>query len=472
MNVTYLLVLYNHSHLGSHDSIRTVHHRDVQEDSMKSYSVIVTCLVSFTMRCYRGWESGYTMTLNDTQRTACKFLEDELRRSHSRTGVDAELHDPTDEQDWYSCVQVAGQDEHEDSDIDEYEDDGASHKDEPTAMAHHKITDNSLQSCILDLLVSLYTQLPTGNDDKFFSPILRFAVLASLQSSGKWLEPRRITHILAVLLFCGREVMMALMHQQLVHDPTIRYSKCVVHLLCIVLISESTVIRAFQAIASFLDDAQEGPIPSMYLLMRPLNCFATAEEGSLRFTAVDFSGDNIIVAGQVLYLRDIRRFVEILISEIKEHIQKQLFFGLNVVDINWSPGIIHEEPRNLSVRYSCFCDAHNDFAKHKNILLRLVLTHPHLRGHFHYIDAQGRVVWKAASCFEYMQSCHTLEMMLFSGTQTTVGEPARGTEIASHRLENVSGGTLRNVLVMFQYFCMMGTYNKTSHLTERDVNMM
>jgi hypothetical protein len=232
------------------------------------------------------------------------------------------------------------------------------------------------------------------------------------------------------------------------------------------------VARAFNAIAGFLDHNREGPIPSMYLLMRPLNRFATAEEGALRFTALDFGGDNIMVDGQVLYLRDIRRFVDTMIAEIKEHIQTKLFFELGVADIDWSPGIVHEEPRNLSVGYSCFRDARNDTAKHQNDLLKVVLTHPRIRGYFHYVDQQGCIVWKAAPCFAYMQSCHEVEMLLFCGTQTSVGEPARATEISSNLLVNVSGGTVRNVLVMFQYFCMMGTFNKTSHLTERDVNMM
>lgn len=71
-----------------------------------------------------------------------------------------------------------------------------------------------------------------------------------------------------------------------------------------------------------------------------------------------------------------------------------------------------------------------------------------------------------------MALCHEVEMLLFCGTQTSVGEPARGSEIASHLISNIAGGTIRNVLVMFQYFSMMGTFNKTSHLTEHDVTMM
>jgi hypothetical protein len=210
----------------------------------------------------------------------------------------------------------------------------------------------------------------------------------------------------------------------------------------------------------------------MYLLVRPLNHFTTAEEGAFRFTAMDFTGDNIIVGGRALYLTDIRCFVETLIDEIKEHMKAHLFFGLDIADINWSPGVVHEEPRNISIGYSCFSDQRNTFIQQKDILVQAILLHPLLRGHFHYVDQRGQIVWKAGPCFAYMDLCHELEMMLFAATQTSVGEPARGTEIASHLIGNVSGGSIRNVFVMFQYFCMMGTFNKTSHFTERDMTMM
>ena len=103
-----------------------------------------------------------------------------------------------------------------------------------------------------------------------------------------------------------------------------------------------------------MDDFYEGPIPVMYLFMRPLNRFTSAEQGTMRFTATDFSGDNIIVAGHVLHLRDIRHFVDSLIGETKEQIKTQLFWGLDIADVDWTPGIVHEEPRNVSVAYSCF----------------------------------------------------------------------------------------------------------------------
>jgi hypothetical protein len=77
-----------------------------------------------------------------------------------------------------------------------------------------------------------------------------------------------------------------------------------------------------------------------------LNHFSLAEQGTLQFTALDFSGENIIIAGKVLYLRNIHYFVETIVSEVKEVICSDLFFGLDVFDINWLPGMVHEEPRN------------------------------------------------------------------------------------------------------------------------------
>src|ERR1700731_1479361 len=100
-------------------------------------------------------------------------------------------------------------------------------------------------------------------------------------------------------------------------------------------------------------------MPTLYILMRPLNKFVSAEEGALNFTALNFNGDNIIIKGRVLYLHDIRHFVEVLTREIKAHIETDLLFGLPIVDADWSPGILYDEPRNTKVSYSAFDDPHN-----------------------------------------------------------------------------------------------------------------
>jgi hypothetical protein len=171
------------------------------------------------------------MGLTPAQQRACKSL-DAILRTVGRKDNESDIL--ACEQEWYSRLEVADERALRDDD-EEYEDDdgeyclGDESTDECAPPEWQQIADNPTEVGILELLVSLYTQLPTGEDDKFFSPIIRFAVLSSLRQTGQWLPPRRITHLLAVLLFCGREVLMAIMHQCLLDDPTIRYSKYILH---------------------------------------------------------------------------------------------------------------------------------------------------------------------------------------------------------------------------------------------------
>jgi hypothetical protein len=58
-----------------------------------------------------------------------------------------------------------------------------------------------------------------------------------------------------------------------------------------------------------------------------------------------------------------------------------------------------------------------------------------------------------------MATCQDVEMRLFSGTQTSVGEPAHGSDMASHMFSNTTWGVIRNLFVLFENFCMMGTSN-------------
>jgi hypothetical protein len=87
------------------------------------------------------------------------------------------------------------------------------------------LTANAIQKSILQLLLSLYTHLPTQHDGKFYSPILRFIVLMSLKKDGTWLLSRQITQIMSVLLFTGRLLMMVIMHREVVRCPDTRFAR-------------------------------------------------------------------------------------------------------------------------------------------------------------------------------------------------------------------------------------------------------
>jgi hypothetical protein len=162
------------------------------------------------------------MELTPVQNQACQSLKDIL----SGQKIDA-----TEDTEWLldggDASVILNDDELEDLDDEEYED-LVVIEDEFTEEQSSSSA-NAVERCILDLLVSLFAHLPSGQDDKFYSPIYRFVILFSLNKNGKWLAGRRITQVFAALLFCGREVMMALMNNEIVQRPSLRYSEYVAH---------------------------------------------------------------------------------------------------------------------------------------------------------------------------------------------------------------------------------------------------
>ena len=157
------------------------------------------------------------MELTPGQKEACKRLKDilvELPASGVQEviGPDDDLFDDNESED---LEDLEGEDESL-----ELED----NKSTETQSSPSNIAENSVQRCILDLLISLFTHLPSGSDGKFYSPIHRFLVLFSLKANGQWLAGRRITQLFAALLFCGRQVIMALMHHHVI-ESDLRYSE-------------------------------------------------------------------------------------------------------------------------------------------------------------------------------------------------------------------------------------------------------
>jgi len=156
------------------------------------------------------------MRLTPGQKEACKRLKDVL--------VKLPVNDVEDDigfdDDWFDDEMEDSDDEDEDTELEN--DEGMEAQ---SGLARPSLVENAVQRCVLDLLVSLFTHLPSGSDDKFYSPIHRFLVLFSLRKDGQWLAGRRITQLFAALLFCAREVIMALMHQQVMESSCLRYSE-------------------------------------------------------------------------------------------------------------------------------------------------------------------------------------------------------------------------------------------------------
>lgn len=167
------------------------------------------------------------MNLTDEQSQACQELLDALKLETHNSRLetcDSEqealyVDDPfTNSTSDFDC-------DNSENIIYEY---GHSSADDDTSISPDllpPITSNAVQEHILALLCSLYAHLPSPDDGLFCSPLIRFIILKSLKADGQWLPPRVITHIIAILLFCGRQVMMAMMRGEMSKDSGIRFSR-------------------------------------------------------------------------------------------------------------------------------------------------------------------------------------------------------------------------------------------------------
>lgn len=211
----------------SHDDMRVIHHRDVRPETMTRYTRVISCLILLVLRCHTGWDSEYTMKLTKQQSDASRELLHVLPQpTTSRLDefqADFSNHDADDRDHLNNQEEPL-----DDPDGEVYDDFHSLFDDDlllsPDSEIVDEISDTPVQARLLDLLLSLYTHLPSGKDNKFWSPILRFIVLYSMKKDGGWLPARQITQIFAALLFCGRLLMMVLMHRKVLSDPSLRYS--------------------------------------------------------------------------------------------------------------------------------------------------------------------------------------------------------------------------------------------------------
>ena len=158
------------------------------------------------------------MVLTAAQQQACQALNDVLRGPRAAK-VEDDMWTFTEDD-----LHIEFEDGEVDLDDEEYDEGYLEDHDRECVVSRLDFVEGPVQRCVLDLLVSLFTHLPSGADDKLYSPILRFLILYSLKKNGEWLAGRRITQLFAALLFCGREVMMALMHGEVLERSDLRYS--------------------------------------------------------------------------------------------------------------------------------------------------------------------------------------------------------------------------------------------------------
>lgn len=217
---------------------------------------------------------------------------------------------------------------------------------------------------------------------------------------------------------------------------------------------------AFQIVEEYFLERTEAVLPGLYLLKRGLSSLHSAEQSALYFNAPDLSGQSAFIHGTKLELSAIKDLHLRSLDEITLEID-QLTFHLPQFRLSQDE-TIHDEPRECKPNYSFISDQRNSW-NHRPSLLQHILQSEDLFQKYAYITPDKRVSWVPTLIAPVVEQIYVLQKKLLCLIILSYGEPARGTELASHLLANVPGGSIRNFFVLFNLPVLRGSFNKTSH---------
>lgn len=325
-----------------------------------------------------------------------------------------------------------------------------------------------IQPKLRNLLVALYTQVPGDSCfGSFFSVIMHYIMLSSLRANGQWISSGKITHSIAATTFTGRLTLYSRMFDALPPGEAHQYHQYVI------IFSETCSkitqhkCREFEKIRCYFEEATEAIMPTLYILHRGLAALTSADDNMILFNAPDTSGTSAIIGSRIIHLQNVK---DVALDAYDRSLQatRKLTFGNPIFDIA-DDEVIHDNPRNLEPNWSFLKHPMNSWNwKRHPTLLEYVISNPDIFSRYGYYNKKGEIVWKPGACYQYMQEFFDLSMDLFVSMLLTAGAPGRGSEFASNLLANVSGGSVRNALVLFNLFALRGTYNKTSFATSTD----
>lgn len=121
------------------------------------------------------------------------------------------------------------------------------------------------------------------------------------------------------------------------------------------------------------------------------------------------------------------------------------------------------EPANVTPGYGIFNDKRNDISNHDRTLLTHLVTHPSVRGMFHYVH-NGALVWKRGMVKEFLAAAELAEKYLCAAIHMSYGQPARATEEVPLTLVNSQTGTGRTVHISHEYVVLLFRYHKMNEL--------
>jgi len=125
----------------------------------------------------------------------------------------------------------------------------------------------------------------------------------------------------------------------------------------------------------YFQELREGVIPFLYLLKWGLDSLASVNDTAMKFNALDPCGFSTVFEDKVLNTWDIGKMNNDIIAWCSQRMDELTFQKLCfTIDPH---EFIHDEPWSRQPKWGFMDDLHNSWKK-KPMMLKHILTHPHL----------------------------------------------------------------------------------------------
>ncbi|EKM74407.1 hypothetical protein AGABI1DRAFT_133300 [Agaricus bisporus var. burnettii JB137-S8] len=407
-------------------------HKDVNAPTLENYSRIMAGVICLIHRVILNIDTPYIFPIPNDLTTACTdFVES--------------LSPPSpDREDEPDCFAASDDEIEESSEISDDDEDSSPSQAQSNEHRDTYTSTPSIQIKLVTLLYIIFTQLPDHDHrGQFFTPIYHFLVFSSLRKDGQWVVANTITHTIAALLFVGRLV-FASKTLELAQEDNVDSA------------------TAFARVSKYFEERTGAIIPRLYITKRGFTGLQSAEESTFFFNAPDLSGTSAIFGNHTLSLSHIKDAHVRAIDEIQAELNALTFHSSHFTISDHV--FVHDSPREQKPGYS-FLKHPKNVWNHGITLIQYILQNDNLFSKFAYVTSTGSISWNSTAVAEFMKRIFDLQMKFICSIILSYGEPARGTELASHLLANVSGGSIRNFFVLFDIPVLRASFSKTASIT-------
>ncbi|KAK6988387.1 hypothetical protein R3P38DRAFT_2481697, partial [Favolaschia claudopus] len=295
-------------------------------------------------------------------------------------------------------------------------------------------------------LFELFTQMKEhGAVSNFDLTVISYLVVRSMGDS-EWIKTSEIGRVVAKLMWNTRGVVLYEM-QSVMEKKRL------------------STADAYQRFKVFLIDGQDSVFTYLFNTATLIKSIRGEEYGEARSWISDELGRQLTFGTHVINLDGFLAVKNGLTREYDRIINEEIFFNEAIpawFTREFNIATMVDDPRNNTAGYSFIDHPQNGLTKMFTLYGEWLLSSPSRAAQFaDFIDNQ--IVWKSAPCYALLKSFSNLRRILCTRKIIDVGPSVRATEISRDLLRNVSGASMRSLLILFHNLCIVGVQDKTSH---------